>query len=231
MPQACLSSQAQVNLNPPVHFSILKVHRGTINQLTPTGTPVGAPTVGEVTPGTPMPGMVIPVRSITIALDMNRTPFRAGVVTGPALSCATGSPSIGLSRVGRIINGRGGKMQRFLGPGEGRPAGERGGIGQGGGGGGPKQYPRSRPPLPDRTGKITMRRFPLPTESRMYQLPRPPLPEIQPGAFVLIPFSLPAGAGLNYLQYLRWVYVQAFQEAQAAARPSLPERDLLGVWN
>jgi hypothetical protein len=33
---------------------------------------------------------------------------------------------------------------------------------------------------------------------------------------------------------LRWIqnlYRQAFEQAQAVARPSLPERDLLGVWN
>jgi hypothetical protein len=29
----------------------------------------------------------------------------------------------------------------------------------------------------------------------------------------------------------QWVYQQAFEAAQAVARPSLPERDLLGVWN
>jgi hypothetical protein len=27
------------------------------------------------------------------------------------------------------------------------------------------------------------------------------------------------------------LYARAFAEAQAVARPSLPERDLLGVWN
>jgi hypothetical protein len=29
----------------------------------------------------------------------------------------------------------------------------------------------------------------------------------------------------------QWVYQQAFEIAQAVVRPSLPERDLLGVWN
>src|SRR5262249_27184086 len=80
MLQANLSSQEQVNLNPPVHFSNLKVQRGTIIQLLPTGTPVGVPTVGAPTPGT-----TTPARSINNALDMNRTPFRAGNLTGPAL--------------------------------------------------------------------------------------------------------------------------------------------------
>src|SRR5262245_41746742 len=43
MPQAVLSSQEQVILSPPWHFSTLKVQRGTTSQLVPTGTPVGVP--------------------------------------------------------------------------------------------------------------------------------------------------------------------------------------------
>jgi hypothetical protein len=46
MLQAILSSQTQVILHPPLHFSILKVQRGTIIQLVPGVMPVGAPTVG-----------------------------------------------------------------------------------------------------------------------------------------------------------------------------------------
>jgi hypothetical protein len=29
----------------------------------------------------------------------------------------------------------------------------------------------------------------------------------------------------------QWVYQYALEQAQAVARPSLPERDLLAVWN
>ena len=68
---AILSSQEQVTFTPPVHFSILKVQRGTIIQLVPTGTPVGVPTVGVPIGGEYIPGMPIPVRSTIIALDMN----------------------------------------------------------------------------------------------------------------------------------------------------------------
>jgi hypothetical protein len=68
---AILSSQEQVIFNPPVHFSILKVQRGTIIQLVVVGTPVGAPTGGVPKVGTGMPGIPMPVRSIIIALDMN----------------------------------------------------------------------------------------------------------------------------------------------------------------
>jgi hypothetical protein len=44
--QAILSSHTQVSLKPPVHFSILKVQRGTINQLVPGVIAVGVPIVG-----------------------------------------------------------------------------------------------------------------------------------------------------------------------------------------
>jgi hypothetical protein len=58
-------------------------------------------------------------------------------------------------------------------------------------------------------------------------LPRPPAPPIAPGSFVLFPpVSL---RDLNAAQ--EGLYRWAFEQAQAAARPSLPERDLAGVWN
>jgi len=46
MLQAILSSHTQVILKPPVHFSTLKVQRGTIIQFVPVVIPVGVPTVG-----------------------------------------------------------------------------------------------------------------------------------------------------------------------------------------
>jgi len=46
MLQAILSSQTQVILKPPVHFSTLKVQRGTIIQFVPVVIPAGVPTVG-----------------------------------------------------------------------------------------------------------------------------------------------------------------------------------------
>jgi hypothetical protein len=64
-----LSSQTQVILKPPVHFSSFRVQRGTIRKLVPIGTPVGAP-VGLPNPETPMPGIPIAVRSIKSVLDM-----------------------------------------------------------------------------------------------------------------------------------------------------------------
>jgi hypothetical protein len=43
----------------------------------------------------------------------------------------------------------------------------------------------------------------------------------------------PVGFGLSPEQKLcqQWLYLQAFQEAQRVAQPSILERDLLGVWN
>jgi hypothetical protein len=52
-----------------------------------------------------------------------------------------------------------------------------------------------------------------------------------PGGFMVCPSVLIAG--LNPVQQF-WqnaLYQIAFEQALAAARPSLPERDLLGVWN
>ena len=76
-----------------------------------------------------------------------------------------------------------------------------------------------------------MRRFPIPIERRMDQLPKPPSPEIKPAGFVLIPFGFLGAANLDQWQFQHWLYSKALEQAQAVVRPSLPERDLLGVWN
>lgn len=57
------------------------------------------------------------------------------------------------------------------------------------------------------------------------KLPAPPQPEPQPAAFVLCPLATPL------LPWQQELYARAFAEAQAVARPAIPERDLLGVWN
>ena len=71
MLHAILSSQLQVIFMPPVHFSTLKVQRGTISQLGLTGIVEGVPMPGIVV--VPIPG--IPMRSIIIVLDIVTTPF------------------------------------------------------------------------------------------------------------------------------------------------------------
>jgi hypothetical protein len=59
----------------------------------------------------------------------------------------------------------------------------------------------------------------------------PPAPAAPaPGAFLLCPVCaplLPAGCALWQQALYQW----AFAQAQAVVRPSLPERDLLAVWN
>jgi hypothetical protein len=82
MLQAVGSSQRQVIFMPPAHFSNFMVQRGTIIQFALAGIPVGAPT-GIPVPIVPPPGMVIPVRSIIVMLDMADSPFLA--VTPTAL--------------------------------------------------------------------------------------------------------------------------------------------------
>ena len=65
----------------------------------------------------------------------------------------------------------------------------------------------------------------------MDQLPQPSQPPLVPAAFALCPT-----AALGQVDAVQWLmvqqlYRQAYEEAQAVARPSLPERDLLAVWN
>jgi hypothetical protein len=74
MLQATLSSQLQVIFMPPWHFSILKVQRGTINQLVVVGIVPGVAMPGVAVPMPAIPGIPIPVRSIIIVLDMLRPP-------------------------------------------------------------------------------------------------------------------------------------------------------------
>jgi hypothetical protein len=80
---AILSSQEQVIFMPPLHFSIFKVHRGTIIQLATAGIPVGVPIIGVPIPGTPMPCIPIPVRSI-ITLDIRHSFHGPKNSAGPA---------------------------------------------------------------------------------------------------------------------------------------------------
>jgi hypothetical protein len=56
-----------------------------------------------------------------------------------------------------------------------------------------------------------------------------PRPLVSACSFVLYPVSCSAPFSLQYCQAV--VYQAAWREAEAIQRPSLPERDLLGVWN
>jgi len=69
------------------------------------------------------------------------------------------------------------------------------------------------------------------TEPPVIRLPQPPAPQIDPHAFMICPVVLFSGQAPEQWLWQQWVYQQAFEQAQAVARPSLPERDLLAVWN
>jgi hypothetical protein len=62
-------------------------------------------------------------------------------------------------------------------------------------------------------------------------MPLSPLPTINPGAFMVCPLVLVQGLPLPQQLGQGLLYQLAFEQAQAALRPSLPERDLLAVWN
>jgi hypothetical protein len=52
-----------------------------------------------------------------------------------------------------------------------------------------------------------------------------------PGAFMLCPLVLMQGFSFPQ-QLCQWsIYQFAYEQAQAVARPSILERDLLAVWN
>jgi hypothetical protein len=76
-----------------------------------------------------------------------------------------------------------------------------------------------------------MRRHRFLSEVEVFPLPQPPAPGISANGFVWCPVVLLQG--LTWEQWLcqQWVYRQAFEQAREVVRPSLPERDLLGVWN
>jgi hypothetical protein len=76
-----------------------------------------------------------------------------------------------------------------------------------------------------------MRRARLDAAITDHRLPQPATPGLQPQAFFLCPLGgLPLGGAGQWLM-MQQLYQMAFAQAQAVVRPSLPERDLLAVWN
>lgn len=61
------------------------------------------------------------------------------------------------------------------------------------------------------------------------QASAPPAPAA--GAFVLCPLSWFPALTPEQALWQQALYQWAFQQAQAVVQPSLPERDLLAVWN
>jgi hypothetical protein len=76
-----------------------------------------------------------------------------------------------------------------------------------------------------------MQRHRLLVEAPIYRLPRPPAPEPAPGSFVLCPLFLTSGLTVEQWTCRQWLYQWALEQARETVRPSLPERDLLAVWN
>jgi hypothetical protein len=68
-------------------------------------------------------------------------------------------------------------------------------------------------------------------EPPAYRLPQPPAPPPAPDSFVYVPISALPAVSPEQRRVQFWLYYLALDEAQAVVRPSLPERDLLGVWN
>lgn len=58
-----------------------------------------------------------------------------------------------------------------------------------------------------------------------------PAPQPSADAFLLCPVACLPGVNANQAQWQQALYQWALAEAVAVARPSLLERDLLGVWN
>ena len=64
-----------------------------------------------------------------------------------------------------------------------------------------------------------------------YRLPAPRPVAPAAAAFVLYPVAALPPVSRDHAAWQRALYEWAFAEAQAVVRPSLPERDLLAVWN
>lgn len=71
----------------------------------------------------------------------------------------------------------------------------------------------------------------IPSLMEPYSLPQPPKPAISPDGFVVCPLPVLQTLPPEQLPWQHALYQLAFEQAQAELRPSLPERDLLGVWN
>ena len=76
-----------------------------------------------------------------------------------------------------------------------------------------------------------MFRHRLAPEADYYRLPELPAPAVQPRAFVLCTVTTVPGCTLAQWAGMQCIYLQAFEQALVAARPSLLDRDLFALWN
>lgn len=63
------------------------------------------------------------------------------------------------------------------------------------------------------------------------RLPKAPAPNLSPNTFVVCSAGVLPALSIEQWLWQQWVYQRAYEEALAVLRPSLLERDLLGVWN
>jgi hypothetical protein len=70
-----------------------------------------------------------------------------------------------------------------------------------------------------------------PADPSAFRIPQPAPTTPASDAFMRCPESLLAGLSDEERAAQEEIYRRALEEAQRVARPSLPERDLLGVWN
>jgi hypothetical protein len=64
-----------------------------------------------------------------------------------------------------------------------------------------------------------------------FHLPQASAPMLTPAGFMVCPLVLVQSQSPAQQSWQAALYRLAFEQAQAALRPSLPERDLLAVWN
>ena len=66
---------------------------------------------------------------------------------------------------------------------------------------------------------------------RHHRLPAAPAPRPSPTAFVQVPLASLPPVSDDQAAWQRALYEWALNQAAAVVQPSLPERDLAGVWN
>jgi hypothetical protein len=64
-----------------------------------------------------------------------------------------------------------------------------------------------------------------------YRVPQPPQPAVTSEGFVVCPLPVQQVRSLEQVVWQNALYQLAFEQTQAQLRPSLPERDLLAMWN
>lgn len=63
------------------------------------------------------------------------------------------------------------------------------------------------------------------------RLPEPPAQQLSSTGFVCMPMGSLFCTNAQQFHWMQWLYMKALEEAQAVCKPSLPERDILGIWN